>query len=291
MSTSLSGNAHVLPTDSHKAGVHADVTMTVSRPDRDQGIRRAKIFLPVGLVGSAAAAPTCLNAVADQGNCTEASRVGDVTLSVGSGSETYDLQGAIYNVVAPSNRPAKLSFTAPIVVGPFNLGRVVVPVDINMDPDDYSLSAETGLMPQRYEGVPVRIRQLAMHLDGYADQGTPTLADDVPFMSNPRTCAATAPSIRADLTSPINYPNNVAHISGQLDAVITGCENLNLDDDTLQISNTPTNAQKPTKLDVTVNQGTTANQATLKDFTIALPGFRLNAPAANGLSTCSSTSC
>ncbi|MBI5309665.1 MAG: hypothetical protein HZB14_01355, partial [Actinobacteria bacterium] len=278
----------------YQAGANADVTLTMSRPDKDKGIRKATIKLPQGLVGSASATAPCLQSYADAGNCADAnatgtpaavnaSRIGDVTINVGSGPDTFALPGTIYNTVAPSNRPAKLTVITPVVVGPFDLGKVVVPVDVNLDPNDYSLEATTGDIPQRFEGIPVRIRQLQMVMRGIADQGTPSTADDKPFMSNPRTCAATAPSVTADISSPA--PATTVTRSAQLPQPITGCGLLALNN-SVDVSNTPTDAQQPTVFTVQVNQSAAPTQATLKTMQMAMPGFRLNAPAADGLSAC-----
>lgn len=269
----------------YQAGANADVTLTLSRPDKDKGIREFAVRLPQGLVGSAAATDVlCTQVVADAGNCGANSRVGDVAISVGSGPDTFELPGTIHNTVAPSNRPAKLTVITPVVVGPFDLGKVVIPVDVNLDPNDYSLEAETlAPIPQRFEGVPVRIRQLQMVMFGTADQDTPSTADDKPFMSNPRTCAATAPSVEADISSPA--PATMVTRTAQLPQPITGCGSLALNN-SVDVANTPTDAQQPTVFTAQVNQSAAPTQATLKTMQMAMPGFRLNAPAADGLSAC-----
>ncbi|MFY9488633.1 MAG: hypothetical protein WAP35_08070 [Solirubrobacterales bacterium] len=264
----------------YQAGANPDVTINLSRPDKDQGIKNVKIMLPNGLVGSAVAAPACAQVDADAGNCATDSLVGSVILDVGSGDDSFRLTGSINNTVAPSNRPAKFTVTAAVVVGPFDLGKVIVPVDVNLNPNDYSLEATTGDMPQRFEGVPVRIRQMQIVLRGIADQGTLATADDVPFMSNPRSCGPAA--VRAEITSPAA---STVTRRATLPQPITGCETLALDN-SIDVANTPTDAQQPTALTVQINQSTAPTQSTLKTFSLALPGFRLNAPAADGLVAC-----
>ncbi len=262
-----------------QAGANADVTLTMSRPDKDQGIRKAKIMLPQGLVGSATAAPYCTQLVADAGNCTADSKVGDVTINVGSGGDTFQLPGAMHLTTPPANRPAKLTVIVPVVVGPFDLGKVIVPVDVNLNSNNYALEATTGDMPQRFEGVPVRIRQLVMKMYGIADQGTPSTADDKPFMSNPRNCNAL--NVTADISSP--SASTVTRTAAL--PTITGCGSLALTN-SIDVTNTPTDAWKPTAIGVHVTQSANPNQATLKSLTLDLPGFRLNAAAADGLVAC-----
>ncbi|MBJ7353481.1 MAG: hypothetical protein JHC98_01530 [Thermoleophilaceae bacterium] len=280
------------------AGSSQPVTLTVNRPDSDKSIKRVKILLPPGLVGSADAAPTCAQASADAGTCdttvsNNASQIGTVTLQIGDSSDTYEITGGLYNTVAPGNRPAKFTFIADVTVGPFAFGKVIVPIDVNMDNNDYSLFAETGDMPQVFEGIPVRISQMKIALVGTADQGTVSTADDKIFMSNPRSCASTL-HVRAVVTSAPG--NTTKDADAPLAGPFTNCGNLNLNANTVTIENEPVapetghGAEHPTGLNVEVHQNEALpTQATLKAMTLDLPGFRLSAPAANGLSACSKT--
>ena len=272
-------------------GEHADVTLNLSRPDNNKSIKRATFELPKGLVGSADAAPTCEDDSdsAQAGVCPASTKVGEVALQVGSTDDPFAITGDIFNTEAPSNRPAKLTFAAHVEVGPFDFGRIAVPIDVNIDPNEYFLWAETGNMPQRFEGIPVRINEMQVKLFGMASQGTVDTDDDKPFMSNPRTCSA-ALNLTAEIVAPDNSKTDLTSQIGPF----TGCENLNLDDNAIAISNyndAPYNdkPERPTKLSVSVTQGTAADQAAMKDMTVSLPGFRLSAAAANGLSACSAS--
>ena len=158
-----------------------------------------------------------------------------------------------------------------------------MPVDVNLDNNDYSIYAETGDMPQRFEGIPVRINEMRMSLTESPIRATPSTADDKPFLSNPRSCTTTL-DVTADITS---RRRQLVNVTAPLAGPFTGCSNLNLDDNSVMIENVNKDAEQPTALNVEVTQGTAATQATMKDFSIDLPGFRLNAPAANGLVACS----
>ncbi len=280
--------------DSLAVGVHSDVTMNLTRPDGNRSILNAKFELPKGLVGSADAAPTCLDDAthAQIGNCDAATQVGEVEIGIGSSEDVYTLPGEIYNVVADADHPAKLVFASHVVVGPFDLGRVVVPIEVNIDPDDYFLWAQTGDMPQRFEGIPVRISALHVKLFGMAKQGTLPTADDKPFMSNPRSCTSAL-----DIKATVNFTTgSPADLTGSV-GPFTGCESLNLNDNSVDIENYNDESydsqpldrvpEAPTKLRVTVSQGDAATQAGMKDMALSLPGFRLSAAAADGSETCS----
>ncbi|MGH2958527.1 MAG: hypothetical protein ACRDKE_02910, partial [Solirubrobacterales bacterium] len=165
--------------------------------------------------------------------------------------------------------------------------------DVNLDNNDYSLFAETGDMPQVFEGIPVRISQMKIALVGTADQGTPSTADDKVFMSNPRSCSTTL-NVRAVVTS--SPGNTTKNATAPLAGPFTNCSSLNLNANTVTIENQPVapetghGAEHPTGLNVQVHQDENlATQATLKELELDLPGFRLSAPAANGLAACSAT--
>ncbi|MFT4049187.1 MAG: hypothetical protein QM648_05030, partial [Solirubrobacterales bacterium] len=239
--------------DYYKAGSSQDVTLTVNRPDTDTSIMRTKFFLPAGLVGSADAAPTCADADSAAGNCgtTEPnSKVGEVTLAIGDSSDTYTVTGDLFNVVAPSDRPAKLSFAADINVGPFHMGKVVVPINVNLDNNDYSLFAETDDMPQMFEGIPVRISQMKVLLKG-------TSLVNKSFMTNPHSCQDTL-SVRARIQDANGtwYSPADAPLAGPFH----GCDGLNLDGDTVTVDNVPISpetghkAEHPTGINVDIEQ-------------------------------------
>lgn len=275
-------------------GEHADLEIDLQRPDGNRSIQRTTFQLPKGLVGSADATDNlCSTNDAALASCAESARVGDVEMSLGSSEDPFKMEAGLYNVVAPSDRPAKLTFQADINVGPYALGKVAVPIDVNIDANEYFLTAETGDMPQRFEGIAVRVSGLKVTMRGMADQGTPSTADDKPFMSNPRSCGSDL-KIQGKIKlvgdpTPVPLESSVGPF--------VGCEDLNLDDNHISVENNlPTeNApynevpEAPTNLKVRVTQGDSPTQAGLENMSLKLPGFRLNAAAADGANTCTQT--
>jgi hypothetical protein len=279
-------------TSSLGVGEHADFSLGLSRPDGNRSILATKFQLPKGLVGSADATPTCIDDAthAQAGICPADTQVGEVEIEIGSSEDTYKMAGEMYNVVAPEDRPAKLAFAAHVVVGPYDLGRVVVPVDVNIDPNEYFLFAETGNMPQRFEGIPVRINALRVKLFGIANDNTPQAK---PFMSNPRSCSA------LQITGKVKFATGSSswvNLNPADLAPFTGCENLNLNDNAISIENYNNGTfggnpldrkpEAPTNLRVNVTQGNSPTQAGMKDMAMTLPGFRISAAAANGSEVC-----
>jgi hypothetical protein len=285
-------------TSSLGVGEHADLDMTLTRPDGNRSIKSTKFELPKGLVGSADATEvTCADdaANAQAGVCPANSKVGEVAIDIGSSDDPYTVDtaqigGGIYNVTAPADRPAKLVFAVRVEVGPFDLGNVVVPIDVNIDPNEYFLWAQTGDLPQVYEGIPVRISQMRMKLYGEVANSDPKYQPSgmAPFMSNPRSCDS-ALDIKAQVNFTSGAPDEVTGTVGPF----TGCGSLSLAQNTIEVSNDfaaqPNNLkpEAPTQLRVKVTQGELPTQAGMRDLALSLPGFRLNAPAADNAASCS----
>ncbi|MBJ7348361.1 MAG: hypothetical protein JHC87_07305, partial [Thermoleophilaceae bacterium] len=280
-------NAHTSLPEATQVGKHPDVSIKVTRADKSETIRNLKLRLPNGFTGSAAAAPTCLKVDADAGNCATtaaASQLGTISVKVGSGAETFNVTGGkIFNTVAPSNRPALLTAIIPVVVGPYDLGKIIQPIDTTLDSNNFQLTAEASNLPLRHEGIPVRIREMQIDLAGYADQATPSLLDDQPFITNPHSCGTHL--VYADVTSP--RPQTVT-ASDTID--ISGCPSQFAPAPTVTVDNLTTAAGKPTAIDVNVNMSA-SNDATVKKISMPFPaGFKLNAGGAEGTTACSAAS-
>jgi hypothetical protein len=265
----------------NRAGQHPDVRITVTRPDKHETIRSLMIRLPNGFTGSPTAAPTCPQAVADAGACTDDTKIGTVAVSVGSGAETFTATGKLFNTVPPSNRPAKLTAVIPVVVGPYDLGQIITPIDTTLDGNTFQLTAEAANLPLRHEGIPIRIRQMQIDLDGWADQDTIPPADDKPFITNPHQCGNH--DVFADVTSP--RPQTVT-VSDTITIDAVSCPTQFNPGPILTVDNANTAAGEPTALDVQVNMGP-ANDATVKTVSMPLPSdFKLNPGSAANVAAC-----
>ncbi len=278
----LLANALTPEPQQNDAGEHPDLRITVTRPDKNASIDKFKVRLPNGFTGSATAAPTCTQVDADAGNCTDDTKIGALQINVGSGPETFQATGKIFNTVAPANRPAKLTAVVPVVVGPYDLGKIVTSIDTTIANNTYQLMAEADL-PLRHEGIPVRIRQMQIDLVGWADQNTPSTADDKPFMTNPHSCGVH--DVFADVTSP--QPQTVT-ASDTITIDAGSCPTQFNPDPTLTIDNLDTVAGDPTAIHTEINMGGGTNDATAKTVSMPFPaGFKLNAGGAQGVAACS----
>ncbi|MFY9487088.1 MAG: hypothetical protein WAP35_00115, partial [Solirubrobacterales bacterium] len=262
------------------AGANPNLTMTVTRPDKDQQLRDASFSLPVGLTGAPAAAPTCTQVSADAGSCAANTTIGTITAGVGSGSETLSLPGTIYNTVAPAGQPAKLTAVVPVVAGPFNLGTLSIPVTVALRAN-LGLDATVANLPQRFEGIPVRYRQLQIVINGRATQGTVSTADDVAFLTNPSKCQVNTTSTSLTSTVPTTVVRTANYST-------TGCPTAFNPTVTAAVS-TPQTAV-PTGLTLGIN--VPAGHSTLDRVQLTLPaGMEINPAFGNGpLTACSTAS-
>ena len=169
------------------------MTITVNRADYTQQIRDFDLHLPPGLVANTVLTPRCSQANAAAGTCAADSAVGTVSTQIGTGTDSLTMNGTLYNVIPDASEPARLAVVIRRPVGPYNLGKLSLPVTTQIvsgaQASDLSIDTHT-VLPRYYEGVPVRVRELQIQLDGMADQGTPSTADDKPFMINPSQCTS-----------------------------------------------------------------------------------------------------
>jgi hypothetical protein len=162
---------------SDQAGALSPLTVSFSRGDGDQPLGQLTAQLPPGLLGNVSAVPVCDVANAAAGTCPAASRVGVVSATAGPGSNPLTVSGTAYLAYGSNGYPFALSVVVPAVAGPYNLGNVVVLVNIRVN-NDGSLTAVTNELPSIIDGVPLDVRAVSLTFDRPG------------FTFNPTNCAA-----------------------------------------------------------------------------------------------------
>jgi hypothetical protein len=114
--------------------------------------------MPEGLLGILKGIPLCGEQQASQGTCSEASKIGTMTVAAGPGAHPFYEKGSIYLTESYGGAPFGLSIVVPTVAGPFNLGNVVVRAKINVDPITTALTVTSDPFPQVIDGIPLRLR-------------------------------------------------------------------------------------------------------------------------------------
>jgi hypothetical protein len=160
------------------AGAKSTLSLNLTAPDREQLVRTLKTSLPPGLVGALPGIPLCSINDAGGGTCDDASKVGSVNTTVGSGGDPLPLPGSIY-LAQPlqSGDPASLSIVVPAKAGPFDFGNVVIRTRIVLR-SDFGLDVVlVDDLPRIIEGIPIRMRTTDVEIDRSN------------FMRNPTSCA------------------------------------------------------------------------------------------------------
>lgn len=181
-----------LTSDDPTAGAHSNFTLSVSFANANDDLKDITVNLPTGLLGNPRAVPQCTESQLNADACPAASEVGTTTVMAQAAGLPLNVPstGTVYNVVPPSNRPARLG----IVVRPVGglLGKIVLPVDIDVrDDSDYGLINVIKNIPNTLNGLPLTITSMSLTLDGTTPSGAQ-------FVVNPTSCAPNSVSATID---------------------------------------------------------------------------------------------
>jgi hypothetical protein len=166
-----------------QAGAFTPFTMTMSRQDGNQNLKAIQLKMAPGLLGTLAGVKLCGEEQANTGTCGPDSLIGHTTVSVGLGGNPYTVNGGEVFITGPyEGAPYGLSIVNPAKAGPFDLGKVIVRAQIEVDPITAALtitSDTTGpyAIPQFIDGIPLQIKHVNVTVDRSA------------FTFNPTNCA------------------------------------------------------------------------------------------------------
>ena len=83
-------------TSNANAGQFSPLTLTFNREDREQDLAAIQVKTPPGLLGTLTGVPLCGEPQADLGTCSEASRIGTMTVAAGPGGHPFYEKGSLY---------------------------------------------------------------------------------------------------------------------------------------------------------------------------------------------------
>jgi hypothetical protein len=205
-------------TGSARGGSFGSLTTTLARADGQQDLGTVALHLPPGLAAMISKVPLCSEAQANAGSCEASSQIGEVTTSVGAGSQPYTIRGGKVYLTGPyGGGPFGLSIVVPAEAGPYRLagltgtgsegnGSVVIRGSIKIDPHTAAVTATTNPVPTQLDGIPLHIQKVivnvnregfafnptncnAMNVEGTITSSTGTaVTDKYPFQST--DCAA-----------------------------------------------------------------------------------------------------
>jgi hypothetical protein len=174
-----------------RAGAFSPFYMRLTRKDAEQEMTRLSSILPPGVVGKLAGVAKCADAQialarAKSGgeelalpSCPPASRLGRILAGAGAGEELTYVGGTAYLAGAYHGSPLSVAVITPAVVGPFDLGTVVVREALDLDPATAEVhidGAASDSIPRILSGIPLRLRDLRIEVDRPR------------FMLNPTSC-------------------------------------------------------------------------------------------------------
>ena len=163
------------------AGTTSPFTLMLTREDHEENIASLSTTLPQGMLAYLSNFERCPEPQASEDSlsaCPAGSQIGTTTVSVGSGSEPYVVNGKVFITEPYKGAPFGLSVVVPAVAGPFNLGNVLVRAALQIDPHTLQVTAVSDELPPELDGVPLRMRTLSL-----------TLGANREFIVNPTSCA------------------------------------------------------------------------------------------------------
>jgi hypothetical protein len=163
-------------TTSSAAGQSSPFVLRLDRADGEQELSSLEATLPKGLAAKFVGIPYCsdaaLAAAASRSGKAEqaapscpASRIGSVTVGAGPGTNPFHTQGTAYLAGPYKSAPLSVAVITPAVAGPFDLGTVVVRNALYVDSETAQGRVVSDPFPKIIDGVPLRLRSIAVRLD------------------------------------------------------------------------------------------------------------------------------
>jgi hypothetical protein len=156
---------------SPSAGQYSPFLLKVTRPDGQQYLKQIHIDMPPGLVANLNGVPRCSQAQITPGiggstSCPAGSQIGTVTVGAGAGSSPFFLKDQpVYLTDGYGGAPYGVAIDTQAVAGPFDLGHVVIRSTLNVDKDDAQVHIDSENLPDILQGIPLRIRSVAVNID------------------------------------------------------------------------------------------------------------------------------
>jgi hypothetical protein len=178
----------------NNAGAFSPFYLHLTRTDAEQEISGFSTNLPPGLTGSLSGIPFCPEAdialartktgAAEQASpsCPGASQVGHTLVGTGVGAVLAYVPGKVYLAGPFHGAPFSLVSVTSAVVGPFDLGTVVLRFGLSIDP----YTAQVSVSPTSSEPIPTIIDGIVTHVRDirvYIER-----PGNAPFTLNPTSC-------------------------------------------------------------------------------------------------------
>jgi hypothetical protein len=176
----------------NNAGVFSPFYLHLTRTDGEQEISGFSTNLPSGLTGNLSGIPFCGEAAIAAArtktgreeeaspSCPSASQVGHTLVGTGVGAVLAYVPGRIYLAGPFNGAPFSLVAVTSAVVGPFDLGTVVLRFGLNIDPYTARVSVSPTTsepIPTIIDGIVTHVRDIRVYIDRQGFTLNPTNCD------------------------------------------------------------------------------------------------------------------
>jgi hypothetical protein len=171
-------------TVNNAAGSFSDFNLRLTRNDGEQEFTHFSIKLPPGITGKLAGIPFCSDAAIaqarsrtgihggqeelDSPSCPVASQIGRTLVGAGVGSILTYVPGKIYLSGPYNGAPLSMVAITSGVVGPFDIGTVVIRQAFRIDPETGEVfidATSSDPIPHIIQGIPVHARDIRAYVD------------------------------------------------------------------------------------------------------------------------------
>jgi hypothetical protein len=167
-------------TESSAAGQYSPFNLRLDRGDGEQEITGVGTTLPPGLTAKLTGVPFCQPAEAARAgaktgvqeqaepSCPPATEIGQATVGAGVGTTLAYAPGKLYMSGPLEGAPFSMIVISNAVVGPFDLGNVVVRLPIRIDADTTQVTVGPGAsdqIPHILDGIVVHVREIRVSVN------------------------------------------------------------------------------------------------------------------------------
>ncbi|MFA4928911.1 MAG: hypothetical protein WC558_10365 [Patulibacter sp.] len=184
-----------------KAGAYTPFTFALSRPDGNQTLSLLHANLPLGQTAKIKDVQQCTEAQVKAVACPAESQIGTVSTKTGSGSSPLTLTGKLYFTGPYNGGPFGTVAVIRAIAGPYDLGNVVVRQSLRLAADTARVGIVSDPLPQIVEGVPLRLRELAVSITKPRFMRNPTSCDTRPLEVSIQAAQGAVVSRSANLPS------------------------------------------------------------------------------------------
>ncbi len=163
-----------------QAGAYSPFFLHLTRSDTEAEITRYSALLPPGLLGKIAGIPYCPDsdieaarretgtAESEHPSCPAASEIGHTLAGYGLGGVLAYAPGNLYLTGPYHGAPLSITAIDSALVGPFDLGVIIVRSAIEVNPLTTQVSIDSAAsdpIPHIIDGIPIHIRDIRVHID------------------------------------------------------------------------------------------------------------------------------